>query len=76
MKTIFLLPTFHSNLISYSLGDAIDWKQFEDADVRVREDISYLLGDAIDWKPHIEIFLLFSLVDPLLARGGDRLEIY
>ena len=61
-------------LLSYSLGDAIDWKlkllRLLMANYQV---IPYSLGDAIDWKR-----LLFDcfklLVCPLLARGRDRLE--
>ena len=43
----------HSNLdiISYSLGDAIDWKQEVMSATNKDCGISYSLGDAIDWKP-------------------------
>ena len=37
--------------LSYSLGDAIDWKRFARAlELSYRHGISYSLGDAIDWK--------------------------
>ena len=35
---------------------------------------SYSLGDAIDWKLQKTQAFLFSLSNPLLARGRDRLE--
>ena len=43
--------------ISYSLGDAIDWKPSAREYSSVSSCISYSLGDAIDWK------LLHSFVD-------------
>ena len=37
-------------LISYSLGDAIDWKHYPMTLRAIALVISYSLGDAIDWK--------------------------
>ena len=37
--------------VSYSLGDAIDWKQnTQGIRVGLGSFLSYSLGDAIDWK--------------------------
>ena len=50
------LETFESDRslraiqISYSLGDAIDWKRIIDSTASSYADVSYSLGDAIDWK--------------------------
>ena len=59
--------------VSYSLGDAIDWKQIEGWRIVFRQRIvSYSLGDAIDWK------LLFSNakdVTPALSYSlGDAID--
>ena len=61
--------------ISYSLGDAIDWKRRESRSLPFAFwALSYSLGDAIDWKlveyNYKSIYSSFLL----LARGRDRLE--
>ena len=38
-------------VVSYSLGDAIDWKRVSQPSVSKVLKLSYSLGDAIDWKP-------------------------
>ena len=63
-------------LLSYSLGDAIDWKL---STVLKRTfsffNISYSLGDAIDWKLTLRNVAIWAVVFVLLlARGRDRLE--
>ena len=61
--------------ISYSLGDAIDWKLFLSLISICIFSLSYSLGDAIDWKHEKDIDPLFGPLDfLLLARGRDRLE--
>ena len=40
-----------TQILSYSLGDAIDWKLYKALQSdQVTRTISYSLGDAIDWK--------------------------
>ena len=61
-------------LFSYSLGDAIDWKQHHTSIVFLGVIISYSLGDAIDWKLPQTLEKKASKSSLLLARGRDRLE--
>ena len=58
-------------LISYSLGDAIDWKHYPMTLRAIALVISYSLGDAIDWKHLVLNTDLESSVNLLLARGRD-----
>ena len=59
---------------SYSLGDAIDWKQQYPRRREVVERVSYSLGDAIDWKLDHSDKTVGVSGFLLLARGRDRLE--
>ena len=60
--------------ISYSLGDAIDWKLRSDRFDGIEIFVSYSLGDAINWKLVIFSHALWRCFNLLLARGCDRLE--
>ena len=58
--------------ISYSLGDAIDWKLDEKAVRRLTAGISYSLGDAIDWKQ--QFFCLTSGLPAFSYSLGDAID--
>ena len=64
-----------TTLLSYSLGDAIDWKLKSPLFVpKDQLHFSYSLGDAIDWKLILAVSVLKTCFVLLLARGRDRLE--
>ncbi len=50
--------------ISYSLGDAIDWKLLRGSLRWHIGHISYSLGDAIDWKHGAQIVLVPHMESP------------
>ena len=52
------------NHISYSLGDAIDWKQSVKTGKSILYLFSYSLGDAIDWKPNNCSDLFIEVLSP------------
>ena len=62
---------FTIKFISYSLGDAIDWKLKKGNTEHLLNIISYSLGDAIDWKQKSRIFNSLTITILLLARGRD-----
>ena len=58
--------------IPYSLGDAIDWKQFgKEAEAYV-SPVPYSLGDAIDWKLISRGFGIFAHEIPYSL--GDAID--
>ena len=50
LETAYLRVSLAGLSISYSLGDAIDWKPTGGRTVTWNDHLSYSLGDAIDWK--------------------------
>ena len=59
-------------VVSYSLGDAIDWKPSLGFTIGNTAILSYSLGDAIDWKlSFLDPFSLTKVNGLLLARGRD-----
>ena len=50
--------------ISYSLGDAIDWKRSYPSIPAIPNDISYSLGDAINWKCWLNIGIVHEYESP------------
>ena len=59
-------------VISYSLGDAIDWKHsIAEQPGIFAFAVSYSLGDAIDWKHKCVGLGSYPLINLLLARGRD-----
>ncbi len=75
LETLERLDRMCQLLISYSLGDAIDWKHPCPCFLSLEIILSYSLGDAIDWKLRNILNGVRCLCSGLLlARGRDRLK--
>ena len=67
--------------VSYSLGDAIDWKLGVPVNEKQLKKFSYSLGDAIDWKPlykfiaSLKSFISYSLGDAIDWKHEKMMDI-
>ena len=61
-------------IISYSLGDAIDWKLVKSRAIAEFLAISYSLGDAIDWKLPLSLDKLINYCPCISYSLGDAID--